>query len=534
MQATLRAVDGLVARVRELATADDPASIRIALERVLAELGVAPGDPAWTDGRDVVGAAYERLLAGHARRALGQFFTPLTVGRAMARWLLASQPRLVLDPGCGSGSLLVAAAQERTQATRLLGLDVDPLAIAMADSNRAARQLEHLELRTSDFLLDRLPERPEAVICNPPYTRHHALTSEAKAAIHAGFASRLKVELSQLASLHVLFLVRSLEVTPAEAALAFVTPGHWLDMNYARKIKKLLLKQAHVEAIVRFPADELLFDHAVTTATITLIRKGADGTQPTRLVEAKSTTTESITAALEDVDAGERVVLDSTRKWSRPQRKRSELGVTLDEVAHVRRGVATGHNDFFVISERDRRDLALARSSLRPCLSSPRHFAGATIETDHLEALPETTRRWLLTPTRPQGKGPLADYLARGEAEFKVLDRHLVNQRVKAGRKWYAVEAHFPAPILFTYFNRPKARFVRNLAEAVPLNNWLVVVPHMGIDVDALFTALTSAAVAERLQDDCRLYGNGLWKLEPSELKKLRLPLERARLEITG
>jgi adenine-specific DNA-methyltransferase len=530
VSATLRAVEELVTRVRAVARTDDPAAVRAALDRVLTEIGVVPGDPAWSDGRDVIGAAYERLVSGRTRRTLGQFFTPLAVGRAMARWLLADQPQLLLDPGCGSGSLLVAAAHERKVQTRLLGIDVDPLAIAMAEANRAARQIKGLELRTTDFLLDDVRERPQAVICNPPYTRHHALTAEAKAAIHAGFGTRLKVELSQLASLHVLFLVRALEITADEAALAFVTPAHWLDMNYAREIKRLLLARAHVEAIVRFPADELVFDHTVTTAMITLIRKGADGTQPTRLIEAKSTSTDSITAVLTDPDAGERVTLTSARKWSRPQRKRRNAGIALAEAAHVRRGVATGCNNFFVLSERQRRDLGLGRSSVRPCLASPRHFGGQTIDMEAFEALPETTRRWLLEPKRPHATGPLADYLARGRTEFGVLERHLVKQRVKAGRRWFAVEAHFEAPILFTYFNRPRARFVRNLALAVPLNNWLVITPHNDVDSDALFETLTSAPVLARLQDDCRLYGNGLWKLEPSELKQLRLPVDRLAL----
>lgn len=284
-------------------------------------------------------------------------------------------------------------------------------------------------------------------------------------------------------------------------------------------------------SLVRFPANELVFDHAVTTATITLIRKGADGRQPTRLTEAKSTSTDSIAAALDDPDRGEQVTLTSTRKWSRPQRRRRNVGITLAEAAHVRRGVATGCNNFFVLSERQRRDLRLGRSSVRPCLASPRHFAHQTIDAEELDTLPQTTRRWLLVPKRPHTTGPLADYLARGRNEFGVLERHLVKQRVKAGRRWFAVEAHFEAPILFTYFNRPCARFVRNLAHAVPLNNWLVIAPHEDIDSDALFEALTSASVLARLQDDCRLYGNGLWKLEPSELKQLRLPRDRRALE---
>src|SRR5690348_16462827 len=93
------AVETLVARVRESVAADDPAATRDALEQVLRELGVSPGDPAWTNGRDIVGDAYERLVAGSDRRAHGQFFTPLPVGRAMASWLLTTNPRLLMDPG---------------------------------------------------------------------------------------------------------------------------------------------------------------------------------------------------------------------------------------------------------------------------------------------------------------------------------------------------------------------------------------------------------------------------------------------------
>jgi hypothetical protein len=105
-------------------------------------------------------------------------------------------------------------------------------------------------------------------------------------------------------------------------------------------------------------------------------------------------------------------------------------------------------------------------------------------------------------------------------------ERHLVEQRITAGRPWWAVEADFDAPILFSYFNRRRPRFVRNSIGGVPLNNWLVVQPRVHVDADALFTALTDSAVHSRLKSDSREYGNGLWKLEPSELKRLRIPAD--------
>jgi hypothetical protein len=144
--------------------------------------------------------------------------------------------------------------------------------------------------------------------------------------------------------------------------------------------------------------------------------------------------------------------------------------------------------------------------------------------------LPDTTPRWLLAPTRRRRGGPLERYLMRAD-DFGVHERHLVKQRVAAGRPWWLVEADFDAPILFSYFNRHRPRFARNRIGAVPLNNWLVIRPHQGIDADALFAALAKPDVMAGLADDARLYGNGsLWKLEPSELKSLRLGCDRESL----
>ena len=207
----------------------------------------------------------------------------------MAEWLLAEKPKLLLDPGVGSGALMIAAGQARKDgATRLLGLDVDPLALAMAAATRDVRRIKKLELRRADFLLDDLDERPQAITCNPPYTRHQDIPADLKSAIHDGFASRLDRSFSRLASLHVLFLLRALEVADNDARIAFLTPAHWLDMNYARAIKATLLEHAHVEALISFPVKERIFDHAVTTAAITLIRKSADPAARTRVVRLSS------------------------------------------------------------------------------------------------------------------------------------------------------------------------------------------------------------------------------------------------------
>ena len=80
------------------------------------------------------------------------------------------------------------------------------------------------------------------------------------------------------------------------------------------------------------------------------------------------------------------------------------------------------------------------------------------------------------------------------------------------------------APILFRYFNVSRARFVRNVAEAAPLNNWLLIQPKVGVDPDKLFAVLQELGKSTMMEHESRHYGKGLWKLEPGELSELMLP----------
>lgn len=495
---------------------------------MLEELELRAGTPAaWRDGTDVVGGAYERLLPAATRRAAGQFFTPFWAGEVMSRWVMAGSPRLVLDPGCGSGALLIEAARARgRRATRLLGIDKDPLAVQMAGVNRRLRGLGRCELRASDFLLDALAETPDAVVCNPPYSRHHAIPPSDKAAIHDGFEARLGVRLSRLAGLHVLFLLRALEVCAGGGRIAFITPSDWLDVGYGARVKELVLERASVEAVVKLPADRLLFGEVLTTSSITLIRKVAGSGSATRLVELGSELppAERVLAAISGAGdlAVRDVSLDAGAKWSRPGRRRG-AGVRLGDVARVRRGIATGCNRFFVLSEEERLRRGLPLSDLRPCITSPRLLPGTVLRQADLDALPNAVPRWVLDRREPgaeAGDDALGRYLRWGRRRLKAHRGYLASRR----SPWFALESRGSSPILFTYFNRARPRFVRNDAGAVPLNTWLIVEPNEGVSPDELFRVLTSAFVVGALEAGSRVYGSGLWKLEPSELEDVRLP----------
>ncbi|MCL2541282.1 MAG: N-6 DNA methylase [Nocardioidaceae bacterium] len=120
-------------------------------------------------------ADYERgLAADPGRRSRGSFYTPPDLVAWILDRALAPTTRRVLDPACGTGHFLVAAA-ERVGARAVWGSDLDGAAVAVARDRLRALDpsLTEAELadrvRHSDGLACWAGERFEAVVGNPPF-----------------------------------------------------------------------------------------------------------------------------------------------------------------------------------------------------------------------------------------------------------------------------------------------------------------------------------------------------------------------------
>ena len=74
--------------------------------------------------------------------------------------------------------------------------------------------------------------------------------------------------------------------------------------------------------------------------------------------------------------------------------------------------------------------------------------------------------------------------------------------------------------------HRDDARFIRNRVGAVPLNTFHVIEPHAPERADQIWKALNQSAVLRQLRRLGREYGNGLWKIEPGDLRRVRIKLD--------
>jgi type I restriction enzyme M protein len=137
-------------------------------------------------GHDALGAAYEYLLrqfADESGKKAGEFFTPRAVVRLLTRLLDPKPTDSVYDPACGSGGMLVEAANEVIESggslrqMRLYGQEVNLTTSAIARMNLYLHEVEDAKIVRGDTLRepklvdDRGGLRTfEVVIANPPFS----------------------------------------------------------------------------------------------------------------------------------------------------------------------------------------------------------------------------------------------------------------------------------------------------------------------------------------------------------------------------
>ncbi len=136
------------------------------------------------DGDDLLGDAYEYLMmhfATESGKSKGQFYTPAEVSRIMAQVIGIGpdtrQDQTLYDPTCGSGSLLLRAADEAPSGITVYGQEMDNATYALARMNMILHGHETAEIWRGNTLAapyfksqdDRL-KTFDFSVANPPFS----------------------------------------------------------------------------------------------------------------------------------------------------------------------------------------------------------------------------------------------------------------------------------------------------------------------------------------------------------------------------
>lgn len=467
------------------------------------------------------------------RNRLGQFATPTGLAIDILKYASALLPESTkvhfLDPAVGTGAFFSALRNvfPKERIAEALGFEIDshygePASLLWAKSG--------LTVKLSDFTFEEPSARFNLIICNPPYIRHHHLQNGDKTRLQFRTYNASGMKVNGLAGLYCHFLGLS-HAWMADGGIAgWLIPSEFMDVNYGEAVKRYLLDKVTLLHIHRFDPNDVQFADALVSSAIVWFRKSPPPKDHAVLFTFGGTLIEPKFSRKVAANA-----LTQERKWTRfPTANTRCKGNTtiLSEFFHIKRGLATGDNSFFILDAKEIASRGIPMEVLRPILPSPRYLPDNEVAAG-VNGLPLLERQLFLLDTRlPEDEikerfPSLFAYLQEGKSRG-IHNHYLCQHRMP----WYSQENRPPAPIVCTYLGRGDTksgrpfRFILNNSMAIVANVYLAMYPmpnlarmmeHDSALIRRIWEALNQIS-PDQLLGEGRVYGGGLHKLEPNEL----------------
>jgi len=256
------------------------------------------------------------LTAGERQR--GAHYTPAAVADRVAEMALVGSPSrpVVVDPACGGGALLLAAARrleaqglDRTVIARdlLWGADVDPVAVAVAEaaialwSGGTAPEPGHIVVADTLHGGDRWGPAGgfDVVVGNPPFQGQLATATARSAAEVGRLRARWGAAVSPYVDTAALFLLAAVDLARPGGRVAMIQPQSVVAARDAAGVRAALAARARLRDL--WAPTEQLFGASVLVCVPVLDVLPDDG--PARIAQRS------------DVTEAERGLSSGRRRW---------------------------------------------------------------------------------------------------------------------------------------------------------------------------------------------------------------------------
>jgi tRNA1(Val) A37 N6-methylase TrmN6 len=475
-----------------------------------------------------------------ARKARGAFFTPPALANFLARWAIhGNRTTRVLDPTCGEGIFLLAAARElrglgveERLDDRVYGVDLHKASLATTSSLLEAEGLDANVIASNFFELsppdDLFPSMGsfDAVIGNPPFVRYQQHAGEARR-LSAEAALRQGVRLSGLASSWAALIVHAGAFVAPEGRLAMVVPAELLTVGYAEPVRHWLRRRFAAVKLVFF--DQRQFSDALENVVL-LLAQGNGGCDAFSLYYVRDGEDLGRIQPFDEYA----VTLSEGGKWTDLMlsiRERQVFKgvvakdfVDLSEYGTPELGTVTGANAFFTLSEETRRQFGLFPDRhVEPiCPPGTRHLRGFSFTGRDWEGMRDAGEAvWILHPDSKDRSSALRRYLALGEARG-VPDAYKCQVRTP----WWRPPVVSKPDLFFTYMSHRSPRLVTNTAGVTFVNSMhgVRLKDEMRVGLEALPMLAMNSVTMLGAEIYGRSYGGGILKMEPREAARLPLP----------
>ena len=253
------------------------------------------------DGDDLLGDAYEYLMRNFATesgKSKGQFYTPAEVSRIMAKVIgvenSKSRGDTIYDPTCGSGSLLLKAADEAPFGLTIYGQEKDNTTRALAKMNMILHENAIADIRQGDTLSspeflksDGSLETFHFAVANPPFsTKSWRNGLDPENDVYGRFQGFGIPPAKNGDYAFLLHFIHSLKNNKGKGAI-ILPHGVLFRGNVEAQIRKNIVKRGLIKGIIGLPPN-LFFGTGIPASIIVIDKEDADKRNGIFMIDASS------------------------------------------------------------------------------------------------------------------------------------------------------------------------------------------------------------------------------------------------------
>lgn len=248
-------------------------------------------------GDDILGDAYEYLMRNFATesgKSKGQFYTPAEVSRILAKVIgidkVTDPDTSVYDPACGSGSLLIRAADEAPIDVAIYGQEKEITTAGLAKMNLVLHNKATGEIYAGNTFSDphykddkddSVLRRFDFAVANPPFSLKNWTDGVKDYGRFTGYGAEPPEKNGDFAWL--LHILKSLKSTGKAAVI--LPHGVLFRGNAEATIRKAIIDKGYIKGIIGLPAN-LFYGTGIPACIIVIDKSDADERQGIFMIDA--------------------------------------------------------------------------------------------------------------------------------------------------------------------------------------------------------------------------------------------------------
>ncbi len=253
------------------------------------------------EGDDLLGDAYEYLMRNFATesgKSKGQFYTPAEVSRVLSKVLGLDKKTegsiTIYDPTCGSGSLLIKAADEAKCNVTIYGQEMDNATAALAKMNMIMHSKETAEIwqdntLSSPYFKDENDgtklKRFNYIVANPPFsTKSWSNGVDIEKETYERFKGFGTPPDKNGDYAFLLHIIKSLNSKDGKAAV-ILPHGVLFRGNAEEEIRTNIIKKGLIKGIIGLPAN-LFYGTGIPACIIVIDKENAASRKGIFMIDA--------------------------------------------------------------------------------------------------------------------------------------------------------------------------------------------------------------------------------------------------------